>query len=118
MNRRDFLSLRATPRGRTLEFSCRRFYTRFLDSEHLATAGCGLAELDAEAPAGGPPAAVVMRATAFLLRQLDQDLRDVQVLRLLDRDWQSPPGFGDGLESVLARFQARGGIVEVEPSVR
>ena len=81
MNRRDFLFLRTTSKGRTLELSCRSLYMRYLDSEFLARAEPEISEFDHEPWMGEPPTVFARRTAEALLRQVEDDLREVDVLR-------------------------------------
>lgn len=111
MNRRDFLFFRTTSTGRTLELSCRSLYMRHLDSERLARAGRS-PELDYEPWMGEPPTVFARRTDASLLRQVENDLKNVDVLRMLEGEWLASTGLGDQIEPLLAAFRARGGRVE------
>ena len=82
MNRRDFLFLRTTSTGRTLDLSCRTLYMRYVDS-----------------------------ALPSVLRQIEDDLKNVDELHVLDAEWLAPTGLSDQIEPLVAAFQARGGRV-------
>ena len=112
MNRRDFLRLRTTPTGRTLELSCRSLYMRYLDSESLAAAEPQGSEFDHEPWMGEPPTVFARRTAEALLRQVEADLLNVDVLRVMDGEWLAPTGLREQIEPVLASFRARGGRVE------
>ena len=116
MNRRDFLCLRTTPRGRTLELSCRGLYMRYLDSECLAGAEPETSVFDHEPWMGEPPAVFARPTATELLDQIENDLRDVDVLRVLDGEWLSSTELKERIEPVLASFRARGGLVEFAKS--
>jgi hypothetical protein len=117
VNRRDFLCLRVTPRGRTLELSCRSLYMHYLDSESLGAADPESSVFDHEPWMGEPPAVFARRTAEALLSQVEDDLRDADVLRLLDGEWLAPTGLRDRIEPVLSAFRARGGRVEFGNSV-
>jgi hypothetical protein len=112
MNRRDFLRLRTTPRGRTLDLSCRGLYMRYLDSEALAASASAAAVFDHQPWMGEPPTSFAPRTAEALLDQIEADLRDVDVLRVFDDEWLAATGLRDRIEPVLASFRARGGRVE------
>lgn len=111
MNRRDFLFLRPTPRGRTLELSCRALYMRTLDAQAPTTQADGI--VFAHEPwMGEPPADFQKSDTDDWLRQVEAQLRDVEILKLLDQEWLMPTGINEQLEPVLNAFRARGGRIE------
>ena len=94
MNRRDFLRLRATKRERVVEVSCRELHRRYLE-----------ARID-----GGedPPGA----ADVFF-RNLSREFRDVQLLKIADRDSLTDAEFRRRLGDFVASFRAAGGSVEM-----
>jgi hypothetical protein len=87
MNRREFLLLKAGRHDRSAEISCERLYMRYLDSQMDGT-------------------------TTDLLKHLNEDLREVEVLHLLDSSWLASDDFKQQLEPVLSSFQASGGRIE------
>jgi len=111
MNRRDFLFLRRTPRGRTLELSCRALYMRTLDAE-APTKQSESTVFDHEPWMGEPPADFEKSSGENWLQQIEIELRDVEVLKLLDEEWLEPTGISDQLKPVILAFRARGGRVE------
>jgi len=111
MNRRDFLFLRRTPRGRTLELSCRALYMRTLDVE-APTKQSESTVFDHEPWMGEPPADFEKPSGANWLQQIEIELRDVDVLKLLDEEWLEPTGISVQLQPLIAAFRARGGRVE------
>jgi len=112
MHRRDFLCLRTTPSGRTLELSCRRLYMHCLNPGSHGQQEPAAAQ-DGDAPGmGEPPTVFTRRSPDDLLRQVEDDLRDVRVLRVLDAEWLPSTGFEPRVTAMLASFRARGGKVE------
>jgi len=111
MNRRDFLFLRPTPRGRTLELSCRALYMRTLDARATTTQSEG-AVFEHEPWMGEPPADFQKSDADDWLRQVEAHLRDVEILKLLDQEWLTPTGINEQLEPLLTGFRARGGKIE------
>lgn len=107
LSRRDFLRLRKTDRGKALELSCRAWFMRWAD-----------ASIDADPPAehepwmGEPEAVMHRRSQEDLLQSLEQELRDVQVLRLLEPEWLANIDASGRVDAVIAAFRARGGVVE------
>jgi hypothetical protein len=111
MNRRDFLFLRPSPRGRTLELSCRALYMRTLDAQAPTTQA--QADVFGHEPWMGEPPADFHKSDADdWLRQVEAQLRDVEILKLLDQEWLTPTGINEQLEPLLTAFRARGGRVE------
>jgi hypothetical protein len=111
MNRRDFLFLRRTPRGKTLELSCHDLYIRTLNAEAPTTQSKDDV-YDHEPWMGEPPADFEKPADDDWLQQVERQLRDVEVLKLLDDQWLKPTGISARLEPLLTAFRARGGRVE------
>ena len=116
MNRREFLLLKTEPRGRVVELSCERLYMRCLDTQ--VTGGQPNEESADSAetsPWGGePPARFPERTPQHVLEELDRDLRDVEVLRVVDSQWLAGDLLRD-FEHLIAVFRARGGRVEIGP---
>src|SRR5215831_17393173 len=111
MNRRDFLFLRRTPRGRTLELSCHDLYIRTLNA-NTPTTSSKEDVYEHEPWMGEPPADFQKSEHDDWLRQVEAQLHDVEVLKLLDHEWLTPTGIADQLEPLLTAFRARGGRVE------
>jgi hypothetical protein len=107
LSRRDFLRLRKTERGRLVEVSCRALFMRCAD----ATIQSGPVD-DYEPWMGEPPAVIERRSSDEILGALETDLRDAQVLRLLEAEWLKSIEGGARLEAAIAAFRARGGVVE------
>ena len=109
MNRRDFLTLRTGPRGRTLELSGERLYMRCVDA--------GVA-IDAESPdglwtgGGEPPAVLDRRTPDDLFRDIADDLTKVETLRVVGRQWLADNFLSRPFDDLVAAFIARGGRVE------
>ncbi len=107
LSRRDFLRLRRTDRGRLLEVSCRALYMRCADASIAVDP-----QPEYEPWMGEPPAVFERRTAVDLVEALDRDLRDVQVLRLLEPEWLASLEVGPRVEAAIAAFRARGGIVD------
>ena len=107
LSRRDFLRFRRTERGKVLDVSCRALFMRLadatIDPEPLQ---------DYETSMGEPPAVVERRTTVEILDSLDADLRDVQVLRLLEPEWLEGIQEASRIQDALESFRLRGGVVE------
>lgn len=115
MNRRDFLFLRRTSRGETLELSCRALYMRTLDVDAPTTQSKDDV-FNHEAWMGEPPTDFEKSAGDDWLGQLETQLRSVAVLRLLDEEWLASTAIKRQLEPLLSAFRARGGLVEYSKS--
>ena len=113
MNRREFLLLRREPRGRVVELSCERLYMRCLDTQVTGGQRNESADSAETSPWGGePPARFPERTPQHVFEELDRELREVEVLRVVDSQWL----VGDlrrDFENLIALFRARGGRVEI-----
>lgn len=109
MNRREFLTLRTGPRGRTMELSGERLYMRCID------AGVGLESEDDDVlwNGGGEPPAVQDRGTTEeLFRGIAHDLGGVDTLIVIGRHWLSDESLSKPFDDLVTAFLARGGRVE------
>jgi hypothetical protein len=61
---------------------------------------------------GEPPTDFDKSAADDWLRQIEAQLRDVEILKLLDQEWLMPTGINEQLEPLLTAFRERGGRVE------
>ena len=112
MNRRDFLLLRTEPRTLEpepieVEISCERLYMRCLDTQ-ITGAQRGDPG-DWEGP-GEPPAVFTGRTRQQLFEDLNRELLEVDVLRVVDSQWL----VGDlrqDFDHLIEAFRARGGRV-------
>jgi hypothetical protein len=110
MNRRDFLTFRVERRLRVAELSCERLYMLLLDTELTGTSS---ESVDAGSWCGGEPEAVYhRRSPSDVFEQIDRDLKDVDVLRIADREWLTAGEHAPHLDRVVGEFCARGGRVE------
>ena len=116
MNRRSFLLLRVEPQGpettpRTVELSCERLYMQCLDTQVTGAPGEEPADSAEVSRWGGEPPAVFARRTRQqLFEDLDRELHDVDVLRVVDSQWL----VGDlrrDFDRLMDAFRARGGCV-------
>ena len=111
MNRRDFLRLRPTPKGRTLELSCRGLFMQSVNHQMLAGTAGESSAFDQEWM-GEPPADFGTPSVDELLRGIEDELRGVQVLRVLEGEWIAATSLNQQLQPMLDAFRARGGRVE------
>ena len=114
MNRRDFLLLRKDPQPRELELACDRLYMQCLDAQVTGPQPEDPADT-AETPAGEgePPARFAARSREQLFAALDLELREVEVLKVVNSQWL----VGDlqqDLDRLIEGFRARGGRVEIQ----
>lgn len=107
VSRRDFLRLKRTSQGRTLELSCQMLFMR------IADAGIAPVSQDEyDQSIGEPPALLTRRTTDDMFDALEADLKDVQVLRLLEPEWLDNMPAAARLTQIVDAFRARGGRVE------
>lgn len=113
VSRRDFLRLRRSERGKVLELSCRTLFMRCSDAGAGAPPGSGEGDLEAHEPWMGEPAPRLQRRSATaIIDAIEDELRDTQVLRLLDPEWLDSIEGSARLEAIVDAFRERGGIVE------
>ena len=117
MNRRDFLRLSTTGRQRVLELSCERLYVRYVDAQ----SGAGRREEPGDVDAaqswdGEPPTEIETPTAGELFAELDRELSNADVLRVLDRDWLAGSEFRREVEARVEAFSRRGGRVEFRDS--
>jgi hypothetical protein len=106
--RRDLLLLRPAPRSRVYELPCQQLYMRYVDASRGRPAPAPLEEAGP-----GEPGSVVEAAGPFaLVAALAAELNDVDVLRILDREWLVDPGLRREVDALIAGFTSRGGRVE------
>ena len=113
MNRRDFLLLRAEPRPREYELSCERLYLQCLDIQATEPRPEDPIEpSEASLWGGEPPARFTGPTREELFDALDLELREVEVLRVVNTQWL----IGDlrhDFDRLMDGFRARGGRVEI-----
>jgi hypothetical protein len=114
VNRRDFLFLRHSQGKRVLELSCERLFMRAVDAQ-TASSGSGDALPVPEVWEGEPPRVVEYPTVDELFQFVDTQLRDADVLRLVDTHWLASEDLKRRLGDVVATFRGRGGVVEVAP---
>jgi hypothetical protein len=107
VSRRDFLRLRTSAQGRTLELSCRMLYMRCLDA-----VGPPPAPDDYDQTGGEPPLVVAQRTPSEIFAEIARDLDGAQVLQLVEPEWLDSIEGRDDLRTVLDTFRARGGRIE------
>ena len=108
MNRRDFLLFKKAGGHRVAELSCERLYMRAVDTA-LVSAGNGSAN---EAWDGEPPAVFDARTIEQLFADIERELRDIDLVRVIDDSWLASSGLRQRLDIVLGSVRARGGLVE------
>jgi len=106
MNRRDFLFLKREPTRRIAELSCERLYMRVVDTQ-LVSAQPGDELCDGE-----PPAVFETHTTDQVFADLERDLRDVDLVRVMGAEWLASPELKGRLDAVLSAFRAAGGHIE------
>jgi hypothetical protein len=114
MNRRNFLLLRKEPRQREFELSCDRLYMQCLDTEMTGPQPEDVADPAETSPWGGePPATFAGRSREQLFEALDRELREVEVLKVVNSQWLVGELRQD-LDRLIEGFCARGGRVEIQ----
>ncbi len=106
MNRRDFLFFKPGAARRLAELSCERLFMRVVDTRRLS------AHADDEEADGEPPAVFEMRTTDQVFADLERDLRDVDLVRVIGIEWLGDRELKGRLDAVLRAFRAAGGYVE------
>lgn len=113
MHRRDFLLLRTTPRRREFELSCERLYMRCLDTQLTAPQADDADPMETSLWGGEPPARLAGHSRAQLFDDLDRELREVEVLKVVGSHWL----VGDlrqDFERLMDGFRARGGRIQIQ----
>ena len=106
MNRRDFLLFKPAAGRRMAELSCEGLYMRVVDTQRVS------ARAGDEQGDGEPPAVFETRTTEQVFADLERDLRDVDVVRVIGAEWLGSPQLKRRLDVVLNAFRAAGGHVE------
>ena len=126
MNRRDFLLLSTKGNKRVLELSCERLYMRYVDAQSGAgrqQSGADRGEepvqVDADPQSwdGEPPTEIETPTVGEIFEELDRELSNADVLRVLDRDWLAGGEFRREVEARVEAFRHRGGRVEFRDSI-
>lgn len=90
-----------------LEVSCRTMFMRCADAAIVS-----VPVEEWEPSMGEPPAVLTRRSADDLVEAFEQDLADVQVLKLLEPEWLDSMNGASRVQSVISAFAARGGVVE------
>ena len=102
---------RVAPTGaRTADLLCRQLYLRTVDAQ----CGASIQEAAAHEPWMGEPAAVFARPETSPLREIEDHLKHIDVLRVVEGEWLASTTLGAQIEPLLAAFRARGGRVELD----
>jgi hypothetical protein len=113
-NRRDFLLFRTPAGRRVLELSCERLYMRCLDAQSASAIGrSDLLDGTPDFWEGEPPRIIDEPSIDDLFHDLERDLRDVDVLRLVDTQWLASERLNRRFGDIVGGFQRRGGLVEI-----
>ncbi len=117
MNRRDLLLLRTDRETRVAELSCERLYMHYQHTRLTMDRPAQPRAPDATSPWSDsdddePPAVFDERTTRQLFRQVDRELRNADVVRVVDTGWLAVDAFRRDVEDLLAAFRQRGGRVE------
>lgn len=113
MKRRNFLLLRRERMSRVAELSCERLFMHY--QQLGTTMGATLQgpapdvwELSEEEP----PGLLMERTTQELFAGVDRELREADVLRVVDTEWLGVDVFRQDVDALLEAFRRRGGRVE------
>jgi hypothetical protein len=106
MNRRDFLLFKRARGQRIAELSCERLYMRVVDTQLVS------ARASDDQGDGEPPAVFETRTTEQVFADLECDLRQVDLVRVIGVEWLASPELKRRLDAVLGAFRAAGGHVE------
>ncbi len=116
MNRRDFLRLRTESVGRVAVLSCERLFMHYQHaSVTMGRSGDGVSPTVAEFSDDEPTAVFDERTTQALFSEVGRQLRDADILRVVETEWLAVDGFRRDVEDLLATFRRRGGRVECGP---
>jgi hypothetical protein len=63
---------------------------------------------------GEPPRIIDQPTIDDLFHDLERDLREVDVLRLVDTRWLASEGLNQRVDDIVGAFRRRGGLVEVD----
>jgi hypothetical protein len=110
MKRRDFLLFRRTRHARIIEIPCERIYMHYLDAS-LSGSPAHHQPQDESMP-GEPTPDFAQRPATDVLETLDSQVKDVDVVRVIDRHWLAADALSREFDAFLAGFIARGGRVE------
>lgn len=110
LGRRDLLLLRPTPRDRVFELPCQRLYMQFVDARRIRPSESPPDEIGL----GEPEAVHDTRGVCELLDALARELREAEVLCLLEPEWLVDPELRREVDRLVAAFTARGGRVEAD----
>jgi hypothetical protein len=110
MNRRDFLLFRPTRHTRVVEIPCERIYMNCLGAAMTEARPPG--EPRDESMPGEPAPESAERTTRDVLESIDTQLKDVDLVRVIDRHWIASDALSREFDAFLAAFIARGGRVE------
>ncbi len=117
MNRRDLLLLRVNRDKHAAELSCERLYIHYQHAKLTM-------DRPAQPPAPGapspwsdsddaePPTMFDERTTQQLFHDIDLELRNADVVRVVDTGWLAVDAFRRDVEDLLTAFRRRGGRVE------
>ena len=113
MNRRDFFLLSTRGSKRVVDLSCEHLYMRYVDARSPAGRREGQgSDSDPQSWDGEPPTEIEKQTVGELFEELDRELSNADVLRVLDRDWLAAGEFRVEVEARVEAFRRRGGRVE------
>jgi hypothetical protein len=109
VDRRDFLLLRHPMSPRTVEMSCERLHMSYLDLQ----AGSAPEATPIDGPSFAEPAAILPhRDIDDWLSDIEAQLKDVDVVRVVGEEWLRPTELQAHIDAVLDRLARRGVRIE------
>ena len=106
MNRREFLFFKPGAARRMAHLSCEQLYMRLVDTQRVSAG-------DDEQGDGEPPAVFETCSADQVFADLERDLRDVDLVRVIGIEWLGASELKGRLDAVLGAFRAAGGRIEV-----
>ena len=117
MNRRDLLLLRTDRDRRVAVLSCERLYMQYQQTQFTTDRAGEGGTPDATnlwSDDDEPPAVFDERTTQQLFSAVDRELRNADVVHVVDTGWLAVEPFRRDVEDLLAVFRSRGGRVEYQ----
>jgi hypothetical protein len=108
VHRRDFLLLRQPSSPRVIDINCERLHMSYLDLHAAAEPAPATDGLSFEEP----PATRPHREVDDWMRDLESQLQDADVIRVVGAEWLRPDALRQLVEAMLQRLVQRGARIE------